>query len=105
MPNGKRPINSSVRLGSIPHAIRERRQHEQRHGNPSGTRDCGKNRNRQGNSQRNCFSHISHYGSLAREPISSSTLGTLGPLGMPHLKNNEAPAIDRGCVADASHVS
>jgi len=24
---------------------------------------------------------------------------------MPHLKNNEAPAIDRGCVADASHVS
>ena len=26
----------------------ERRQHEQRHGNPSGTRDCGKNRNSQG---------------------------------------------------------
>jgi hypothetical protein len=24
---------------------------------------------------------------------------------MTHLKNNEAPAIDRGCVADASHVS
>ena len=27
------------------------------------------------------------------------------PLGMTHLKNNEAPANDRGCVADASHVS
>ena len=29
----------------------------------------------------------------------------LGPLGMTHLENNEAPANDRGCVADASHVS
>ena len=28
-----------------------------------------------------------------------------GPLGMTQLKNNEAPANDRGCVADASHVS
>ncbi|MGB6326941.1 MAG: hypothetical protein WBG11_14520, partial [Methylocella sp.] len=25
--------------------------------------------------------------------------------GMMHLTNNEAPANDRGCVADASHVS
>ncbi|MGC2223473.1 MAG: hypothetical protein WA624_14505 [Methylocella sp.] len=29
----------------------------------------------------------------------------LGPLGMTHLKNNDAPANGRGCVADASHVS
>ena len=29
----------------------------------------------------------------------------LGHPGMTHLKNNEAPANDRGCVADASHVS
>ena len=29
----------------------------------------------------------------------------LGLLGMTHLKNNEAPANDRGCVADVSHIS
>jgi hypothetical protein len=29
----------------------------------------------------------------------------LGHPGMTHLKNNEAPANDRGCVADVSHVS
>ena len=28
-----------------------------------------------------------------------------GVLGVMHLENNEAPANDRGCVADASHVS
>ena len=27
----------------------------------------------------------------------------MGPLGMTHLKNNEAPGNDRGCVADVSH--
>jgi hypothetical protein len=45
-PPNKRP----VRLGSIPHAIRSAAS-EQRHGNPSGTRDRGKYRNGQGNSQ------------------------------------------------------
>jgi hypothetical protein len=39
----------------------------------------------------------SEHGARRRSP--------LGPLGMTHLKNNEAPANDRGCVADASHVS
>ena len=29
----------------------------------------------------------------------------VGPLGMTHLRNNEAPANDRGCVADGGHVS
>ena len=39
--------------------------------------------------------------------VSAERRGTrlLGSLGVMHLENNEAPANDRGCVADASHVS
>ena len=43
----------------------------------------------------------------AQEPGTAARRGRspFGPLGMTHLKNNEAPANDRGYVADASHVS
>jgi hypothetical protein len=46
------PPNKRLRaLGFHTPRHQERRQREQRHGNPSGTRDRGKYRNGQGNSQ------------------------------------------------------
>jgi hypothetical protein len=41
-------------------------------------------------------------GSKAAAETRAARHSPLRPLGMTHLKNNEAPAIDRGCVADAS---
>src|ERR1700730_808366 len=50
----------------------ERRQHKQRHGNQNG-HEHGKNRNRHGDSKRDCLFPRSHREGLAWTPVSSNT--------------------------------
>jgi hypothetical protein len=47
----------------------------------------------------------SHDAACAADVTRAMRRSPLGPVGMMYLKNNEAPANGRGCVADASHVS